>query len=91
MKDLSDMRALPYREAEPLVQKILVDGVGEALVLEGQGGYYALHYFFGLYGRRAPDPEETPDWVEGPRKEMGFRDPYDQARWLEANGYTVFI
>jgi fructose-bisphosphate aldolase class II len=36
-------------------------------------------------------PEETPDWVEGPRPTPeGFRDPYDQAGWLEQNGYTLF-
>jgi hypothetical protein len=30
--------------------------------------------------------------VEGPRATPeGFRDPYDQAGWLEQNGYTLFI
>ena len=86
------MRTLTYREAEPQALKVLVDGVGEGLVLLGEGGYYALYYLFGLYGRKAPDPEETPDWVEGPRPSPeGFREPYDQAKWLEANGYMLFI
>lgn len=86
------MRTLTYREAEPKALKILVDGVGEGLVLQGEGGYYALYYFFGLQGRKAPDPEETPDWVEGPRPDpQGFLDPYDQAKWLEDNGYMLFI
>lgn len=86
------MRTLTYREAEPKALKILVDGVGEGLVLQGEGGYYALYYFFGLQGWKAPDPEETPDWVEGPRPDpQGFLDPYDQAKWLEDNGYMLFI
>lgn len=86
------MREMSYREAEEKVLKVLADGVGEALVLEGEGGFYALYYFFGLYGLRAPHPEETPDWVEGPKPSPeGFRDPYDQARWLEENGYHLFI
>ncbi|WP_114312784.1 annexin VII [Thermus caldifontis] len=86
------MRHLTHREAESRALKILVDGLGEGLVVEGEGGYYALYYFYGWYGRKAPDPEETPDWVEGPRPSPeGFRDPYDQARWLEDNGYTLFI
>lgn len=86
------MRELAYREAEAKAVRVLVDGMGEGLVLLGEGGYYALYYFFGLQGRKAPDPEETPDWVEGPKPSPGdFRDPYDQARWLEANGYLLFI
>ncbi len=86
------MRELAYREAEARAVRVLADGVGEGLVLLGEGGYYALYYFFSLYGRKAPDPEETPDWVEGPREAPeGFRSPYDQARWLEEHGYTLFI
>ncbi|GAB5603811.1 hypothetical protein FJNA_23370 [Thermus sp. FJN-A] len=86
------MRHLTYGEAEPKALKVLVDGVGEGLVLEGEGGYYALYYLFGLQGRRAPDPGETPDWVEGPAPSWeGFRLPYDQARWLEENGYMSFV
>ncbi|MDT7921699.1 MAG: annexin VII [Thermus sp.] len=86
------MREMTYEEAEKKAVKVLVDGIGEALVLEGPGGFYALYYFFRLYGLKAPHPEETPDWVEGPRPAPeGFRDPYDQAGWLEQNGYTLFI
>ncbi|KGQ22431.2 hypothetical protein [Thermus filiformis] len=82
---------LSYQEAEKRAVRVLVDGVGEALVLKEEAGYYALYFFFGLQGRRAPDPEEEPDFVEGPRPEPAFRDPYDQARWLEAHGYTLFV
>jgi hypothetical protein len=86
------VRELTYREAEAKAVKVLADGVGEGLVLLGEGGYYALYYFFSLYGRKAPHPEETPDWVEGPKPSPeGFRPPYDQARWLEAHGYTLFV
>lgn len=86
------MRQLAHREAEAKALKILVDGLGEGLVLEGEGGYYALYYFYSWYGRKAPDPDETPDWVEGPKASPEeFLDPYDQARWLEDNGYTLFI
>ncbi len=62
------MWELAYREAEAKAVRVLADGMGEGLVLLGEGGYYALYYFFPLYGRKAPDPEETPDWVEGPRE-----------------------
>lgn len=82
---------LKYREAEAKAERILVDGMGEALVLKKEEGYYALYFFFGLYGRKAPDPEEEPDFVEGPKAEPDFRDPFDQVKWLEWNGYTVFI
>lgn len=86
------MRQLAHREAEAKALKILVDGLGEGLVLEGEGGYYALYYFHSWYGRKAPDPDETPDWVEGPKASPEeFLDPYDQALWLEDNGYTLFI
>lgn len=86
------MRQLTHREAEARALRILVDGLGEGLVLEGEGGYYALYYLYAWYGRKAPDPDETPDWVEGPKPSPeGFRSPYDQARWLEDNGYASFI
>nr|WP_279231686.1 annexin VII [Thermus thalpophilus] len=75
-----------------MARRVLVDGVGEGLVLEGEGGFYALYYFFGLWGRRALEPEEVPDWVEGPRPTPeSFLAPYDQVQWLERHGYTVFV
>ncbi len=82
---------LSYKEAEEKAERILVDGMGEALILKREEGYYALYFLFGLYGRKAPDPEEEPDFVEGPKGEADFRQPFDQVKWLEQNGYTLFI
>jgi hypothetical protein len=76
-------RRMPYAEAEAKAQKVLVDGYGEGLVLQGNAGYYALYYLFGLLGLRAPVPSHPPDWVAGPQSQM--------AHWLEANGYNLFI
>ncbi len=85
-------RRLPYAEAEPRALKVLVDGYGEGLLLEGSGGYYGLYYLFGLLGLRAPVPSHPPDWVEGPQVSLAaFMEPYQMAHWLEENGYQLFI
>ncbi|GEM82010.1 annexin VII [Meiothermus hypogaeus] len=85
-------RRLPYAEAEPKARKVLVDGYGEGLLLEGIGGYYGLYYLFGLLGLREPVSSHPPDWVEGPKASlMEFLEPYQMAHWLEANGYHLFI
>lgn len=84
-------RRMPYAEAEAKAQKVLVDGYGEGLVLQGSAGYYALYYLFGLLGLRAPVPSHPPDWVAGPQSEPVFMEPYQMAHWLEANGYNLFI
>jgi hypothetical protein len=36
------MREMTYEEAEKKAVKVLVDGIGEALLLEGPGGFYTL-------------------------------------------------
>ncbi|RTH16313.1 annexin VII [Thermus scotoductus] len=70
--------------------RALEDHVGHPLF--ERRGFYALYYFFGLWGRRAPEPEEVPDWVEGPRPTPdSFLPPYDQVQWLERHGYTLFV
>lgn len=86
------LRRLPYAEAEPKARRVLVDGYGEGLVLEGMGGFYGLYYLFGLLGLREPQPSYLPDWVEGPRASLeDFWPPYQMAHWLEQNGYNLFI
>lgn len=84
-------RRMPYAEAEPQALKVLVDGYGEGLVLQGSAGFYGLYYLFGLLGLREPVPSHPPDWVEGPKSEPVFMEPYQMAHWLEANGYHLFI
>ncbi len=86
------LRLKPYGEAEAQAQAVLVDGYGEALILEGEGGFYALYYLFGLAGLRAPEPHHLPDWVEGPKGDpKAFLPPYRMARWLEDNGYQSYV
>ncbi len=85
-------RRLPYAEAEPQAKRVLADGYGEALVLEGSGGYYGLYYLFGVLGLREPVPSHPPDWVEGPRLQVqDFKEPYQMAHWLEDNGYQLYV
>lgn len=85
-------RVMPHGEAEPKAKAVLADGYGEALVLGEVGGFYALYYLFGMNGLKAPHPTDLPDWVEGPQgSPEDFRPPYLMARWLEENGYELFI
>lgn len=85
-------RLMPHGEAEPRAMAILADGYGEALILAGVGGVYALYYLFGVEGLRAPHPTHLPDWVEGPKESaQDLRPPYLMARWLEENGYELFV
>ncbi|GIW26096.1 annexin VII [Meiothermus sp.] len=85
-------RRMPYAEALPQARRILVDGYGEGLVLQGTGGYYGLYYLFGVLGLREPVPSHPPDWVEGPRQSQeDFKEPYQMAHWLEENGYNLFV
>ncbi len=85
-------RRLPYVQTEPKALRVLVDGYGEGLVLEGTGGFYGLYYLFGLLGLREPVSSHPPDWVEGPRQGLGdFKAPYQMVHWLEENGYHLFV
>lgn len=85
-------RRLPYAEAEPKAERIVVDGYGEGLILSGTGGYYGLYYLFGVLGLHEPVSSHPPDWVEGPRTDPeAFRPPYQMVAWLEQNGYNLFV
>lgn len=85
-------RGVRYSEAEVNARLVLSDGYGEALILAGTGGYYALYYLFGVLGLRSPQLSYPPDWVEGPRAQPeDFLKPYQMADWLDQNGYNTFV
>lgn len=80
---------LPYGEACKQAVRILGDGLGDALLLKDESGYWVLYYFS---PGRAPDPAALPDWLEGPRTDAaGIRAPYEMKAWLEELGYEAYM
>ncbi|GEM82009.1 hypothetical protein [Meiothermus hypogaeus] len=79
---------LTYREARRQAIRQMVDGYGEAVVLQDEHGYWGLYYF---YWSQEPPPEARPHWMEGPLPDpAAFRPPYEVKTWLEENGYETF-
>lgn len=79
---------LTYREARARAHRQMVDGYGEALVLQDRHGYWVLYYF---YWSQEPPPEAKPHWMEGPVQDpASFRPPYVVKTWMEENGYESF-